>query len=71
MSWVRLRQIALVARDLDAVVGELHDAFGLEVAFRDPSVAAFGLHNAVLPIGNQFIEVVSPTRDGVRRTEGA
>jgi len=34
------------------------------VAFRDPAVATFGLQNAVLPIGTQFIEVVSPTREG-------
>ncbi len=64
MTWIRLRQIALVAHDLEAVVGQLHDAFGLEVAFRDPGVATFGLQNAVLPVGNQFIEVVSPTRPG-------
>jgi hypothetical protein len=64
MTWTRLRQVALVAHDLDVVVADLHDAFGLEVAFRDPAVAAFGLRNAVLPIGTQFVEVVSPTRDG-------
>jgi hypothetical protein len=64
MSWIRLRQVALVVHELEAVVGELHDAFGLEVAFRDPAVGAFGLHNAVLPVGNQFVEVVSPTRPG-------
>jgi hypothetical protein len=64
MTWIRLRQVALVAHDLDAVVQQLHDAFGLEVAYRDPAVATFGLQNAVLPVGNQFIEVVSPTREG-------
>lgn len=61
---LRLRQIAIVAHDLHDVVGTLTSALGLEVAFNDPSVATFGLHNAVLPIGEQFIEVVSPTRDG-------
>jgi hypothetical protein len=60
VSWVRLRQVALVAADLEAVVGELATAFGLQVAYRDPAVATFGLHNAVLPVGHQFIEVVSP-----------
>jgi hypothetical protein len=64
VSWIRLRQVALVARDLDAVLDDLRDTFDLEVAFRDPAVATFGLQNAVLPVGNQFIEVVSPTRDG-------
>ncbi len=64
MSWIRLRQVALVAHDLDVVVEDLHRAFGVEVAFNDPSVATFGLRNAVIPVGNQFIEVVSPTKDG-------
>jgi hypothetical protein len=63
-GWVRLRQVALVAHDLDVVVGALHDAYGLEVAHNDPAVAAFGLRNAVLPVGNQFIEVVSPVQEG-------
>ena len=64
MSWIRLRQVALVAHDLEATVQALGAAFGIEVAFRDPGVATFGLENAVLPVGNQFIEVVSPTREG-------
>lgn len=64
MAWIRLRQVALVARDLGRIVDELRDSFGLAVAYRDPAVASFGLHNAVLPVGNQFIEIVSPTRDG-------
>jgi catechol 2,3-dioxygenase-like lactoylglutathione lyase family enzyme len=61
---IRLRQIALVARDLDPVVADLRAVLGLEVAYRDPVVADFGLHNAVMPAGHQFIEVVAPTRDG-------
>jgi hypothetical protein len=61
---IRLRQIALVAHDLDLVLADLHRLLGLEVAFNDPGVAMFGLRNAVLPIGTQFIEVVSPTTDG-------
>ena len=38
MTWIRLRQVALVARDLEPVVEDLRDAFGLEVAYRDPGV---------------------------------
>jgi hypothetical protein len=62
-TMLRLRQIALVARDLEPVLKELHDALGVEVAFRDPGVATFGLHNAVMPIGNQFLEVVAPVQE--------
>ena len=61
---LRLRQIALVAGTLAPIVDELRDVFGLEVAYRDPSVESFGLENAVFPVGQQFLEVVSPIREG-------
>jgi hypothetical protein len=59
-----MRQIVLIARELAPVVDEVRDVFGLEVAYRDPEVAAFGLENAVFPVGNQFLEVVAPIREG-------
>ena len=57
---MRLRQVALAANDLDAAVGDLCAVLGIEVSFNDPSVAVFGLHNAVMPVGDTFLEVVSP-----------
>jgi hypothetical protein len=60
---MRLRQVALVARDLAAAVADLRRAFDLGEPFHDPGVEVFGLHNAVLPIGDTFLEVVSPLRD--------
>lgn len=62
--WLRMRQIALIARELAPVVDEMREVFGLEGAYRDPEVAAFGLENAVFPVGNQFLEVVAPIREG-------
>ena len=59
---IRLRQVALVARELESVVGALCQRLALRVCFRDPGVAEFGLHNALMLIGDQFLEVVSPTR---------
>jgi len=61
---MRLRQVALVAEDLEPVVDRLRYVLGLEVAFRDPGIDVFGLHNAVLPVGTGFLEVVSPIRGG-------
>ena len=46
-AMIRLRQVALVASDLDTVVAELCAALGLEVCFVDPGVGEFGLHNAL------------------------
>jgi catechol 2,3-dioxygenase-like lactoylglutathione lyase family enzyme len=60
---IRLRQVALVAPDLDPVVAALQQTFGLPVVFHDPGVAEFGLCNALLLVGDQFIEVLAPIAD--------
>lgn len=62
--WLRLRQIALLAEQLEPVEQALIDVLGIAVCHRDPAVATFGLENALLPVGNQFLEVVAPTRPG-------
>ena len=60
---LRLRQIALIAPQLQPVVDEFRDVLGLEVCFVDPGVGRFGLENALLPLGNQFIELLAPIRE--------
>jgi hypothetical protein len=61
---MRLRQIALVARDLRPVESALCEAFGLEVCFRDPGLAHFGLRHGLYPIGDHLLEVVAPKQEG-------
>lgn len=61
---IRLRQVALVARDLDSTVDELCNRLGLSVCFHDPGVEVFGLRNSLMMIGDQFLEVVSPVQEG-------
>ena len=61
---MRLRQIALVAEKLDPVVSDLCAVLDVGVCFRDPGVAEFGLVNALMPIGDTFLEVVSPKQEG-------
>jgi hypothetical protein len=56
----RLRQVALVARHLEPVAADLRHAFGLGEPYRDPTVAEFGLENAVFAVGDSFLEVVAP-----------
>ena len=60
---LRLKQICLVAANLDTVEEDLKTILGLEVAFRDPGLSQFGLRNVMLPIGTSFLEVVSPIRE--------
>lgn len=62
--YLRLRQIALVARDLELAERSLTAAFDTQVCYRDPGVAKYGLHNALWALGGTFLEVVAPTQDG-------
>jgi len=59
-----LRQIALVAQSLAPVEAELRRVLGIDVCYRDPGVGHFGLENALFPIGNELLEVVSPVQEG-------
>jgi len=63
-GYVRLRQICLVARHLEPVVGDIAAILGLKVCYRDGNVAKYGLENALLPIDTTLLEVVAPTQDG-------
>jgi catechol 2,3-dioxygenase-like lactoylglutathione lyase family enzyme len=67
--WIRpapvslaLLQITLIVRDLARAEHEFAERLGLRVAFRDPSVATWGLENIVLPMGETFFEILAPTR---------
>jgi hypothetical protein len=61
---IRLRQVALVAHDLEPTVDALRKALGVDVCYRDPGVAEFGLVNALFAIDDAFLEVVSPKQEG-------
>ena len=57
---LRLRQICLAAPRLQPVIDDLEAIFGLQVCHRDPGLVAYGLENALLPVGSDFLEVVAP-----------
>jgi hypothetical protein len=61
---MRLRQIALVARNLRPVESAICETLGLEVCFRDPGLSHFGLRHGLYPIGDHLLEVVAPKQDG-------
>ncbi len=59
-EYLRLRQICLVAGELEPAVEKICRVFGVEVCERSPGVARHGLVNAVMPFGSTFMEVVAP-----------
>jgi hypothetical protein len=60
---MRIRQIVFAARELAPTSATLSRLLALDPPYADPGVATFGLHNAVYVFGDQFVEIVSPTRD--------
>ena len=58
-----LRQLVMVSSLRDPIVDSLCKLFDLKVSFNDPGVGHFGLENAVLPVGTDFLEVVSPVEE--------
>jgi hypothetical protein len=63
-SYIRLRQICLVAPHLEPVISDIAEIMGLNVCYRGGNVAKYGLENALLPVDTILLEVVAPTQPG-------
>jgi len=63
-SYLRLRQICLVAPHLEPVISDISAIMGLEICYRDGNVAKYGLENALMPVDTILLEVVAPTQAG-------
>lgn len=61
---MRLRQVVLAARDLRAAEAEICGRLGVEVCYRDPGLAEFGLRHGLYPIGDRLLEVIVPKQSG-------
>jgi hypothetical protein len=63
-GYLRLRQICLVAPQLEPDVSDIAGIMGLRVCYRDGNVAKYGLENALLPVDSVLLEVVAPLQPG-------
>jgi hypothetical protein len=69
-SYLRLRQICLVAPRLEPVVSDIAAIMGLGLCYRDGNVAKYGLENALLPVDTILLEVVAPSQPGAGTAAG-
>ena len=73
---MRLRQICLVAPQLEPTISDISSIMGLDVCYRDGNVAKYGLENALLPVDTILLELVAPFQPGtaagrfIDKTEG-
>ncbi|HEV7691475.1 MAG TPA: VOC family protein [Hyphomonadaceae bacterium] len=63
-GYLRLRQICLVASDLDTTTKLVTDVLGVPRCYTDPNVGKYGLHNSLFAMDGTFLEIVSPTQPG-------
>ena len=63
-GYLRLRQICLVAPQLEPAISDIAGIMGLKVCYRDGNVAKYGLENALLPVDTILLEVVAPFQPG-------
>src|ERR1700712_4315014 len=63
-GYLRLRQICLVAPQLEPDVSDIAGIMGRRVCSRDGNVAKYGLENALLPVDAILLEVVAPLQPG-------
>jgi len=61
---IRLRQIALVSKDLKEAERILTKVLGTSVVYQDPHVEQWGLRNILMLFGGDVLEVVSPFQQG-------
>lgn len=62
---LRLRQVALITADLDKSLSEFCAVFGITEAYEDPAVQEFGLRNAILTLGDTYVELLCPLEASV------
>jgi hypothetical protein len=58
-----LRQVCLVAQQLQPAINELTQVLGIEACYVDPGVGKFGLENTLMAVGTNFLEVVAPVKE--------
>jgi hypothetical protein len=63
-SYLRLRQICLVAAKLEPAASQIAAVMGLNVCYRDPHVGKYGLENVLLPVDTTLLEIVAPIEPG-------
>ncbi len=60
---IQLRQICLVARELQPVIEDLTGILGINACYVDSGVGKFGLENTLMAVGRNFLEVVAPIEE--------
>jgi len=60
---MRLRQLVIATSEIDLLADSICDLFELKITFSDPELIVFGLQNVLIPLGDTFLELVTPVEE--------
>jgi len=60
---MRLRQLVIATGEMDFLADSICDLFELKKTFSDPELIVFGLENVLIPLGDTFLELVTPVKE--------
>ena len=60
---MRLRQLVIATREIGPLADSICDLFELRRTFSDPELIVFGLENVLIPLGDTFLELVTPVKE--------
>ena len=60
---MRLRQLVIATNKIEVLADNICDLFELKRTFSDPELIVFGLENILIPLGDTFIELVTPVKE--------
>ncbi len=60
---MRLRQLVIATGDIDSLADTICDLFELRRTYSDPELIIFGLKNVLIPLGDTFLELVTPVKE--------
>ncbi|MDC3090483.1 hypothetical protein OA340_01115 [Paracoccaceae bacterium] len=60
---MRLRQLVIATSEMDLLADSICDLFELKRTFSDPQLIVFGLENVLIPLGDTFLELVTPVKE--------
>ena len=60
---MRLRQLVIATSEIETLADSICDLFELRRTFSDPELIVFGLKNVLIPLGDTFLELVTPVKE--------
>ncbi len=60
---MRLRQLVIATSEIGPLADSICDLFELRITFSDPELIIFGLKNVLIPLGDTFLELVTPVTE--------